>query len=179
MSDVSPDIRPGMRWGPAPPAPSGWTWESLMDRALALARNNLDADEVPVGALVATREGRIVGEAANAPIARHDPTAHAEVLALRAAGAALGNYRLSGCVLVVTLEPCLMCTGALVHARVDGVVFGALDARAGTLVSSLHGLDLLGQEHRPWHMGGVRGEACAALLRDFFIERRGGGAWDD
>ena len=141
-----------------------------MDRALELAA--ADSAEVPVGALVVARDGRIVGEAANAPVRGHDPTAHAEILALRRAGACLGNYRLSGCVLVVTLEPCLMCTGALVHARVDGVVFGAFDARAGAVASSLHGLDLPQQEHRPWHMGGVRGEACSRLLLDFFAARR-------
>jgi tRNA(adenine34) deaminase len=172
MAHERADIRSGALWGAVPPPPPGWTWDSLMDRALDLARSNLAREEVPVGALVVTAEGRLVGEAANAPLGLHDPTAHAEVLALRAAGAALGACRLPGCVLVATLEPCLMCTGALVHARVDGVVYGALDARAGAVASSLHGLDLPRQEHRPWHMGGVRGQACADLLRDFFAVRR-------
>ena len=172
VPDRESDIRPGALWGSMPPPPPGWTWDSLMDTALDLARSNLERNEVPVGALVVTPEGRLAGAAANTPIGRHDPTAHAEVLALRAAGAALGNYRLPGCVLVVTLEPCLMCVGALVHARVDGVVYGALDAKAGAVVSSLHGLDLPWQEHRPWHMGGMRGQACADLLRDFFAARR-------
>jgi tRNA(adenine34) deaminase len=166
------DIRPGALWGAVPSPPPGWTWDSLMDKALDLARSNLEREEVPVGALVVTAGGRLIGAAANAPLGLHDPTAHAEVLALRAAGSTVGNHRLPGCVLVATLEPCLMCAGALVHARVDGVVYGALDARAGAVVSSLHGLDLPRQEHRPWHMGGVRGQLCADLLRDFFAVRR-------
>ena len=172
LADRGAAIRPGALWGPVPPPPPGWTWESLMDRALALARSNLARDEVPVGAVVVAADGRLIGEAANAPLGRNDPTAHAEVLALRAAGGSLGNCRLPGCVLVATLEPCLMCAGALVQARVEGLVYGALDARAGAVVSRLHGLDLPRQEHRIWHMGGVRGQLCADLLRDFFAVRR-------
>ena len=174
MPNPEADIRPGVLWGSVPPPPPGWTWDSLMDRALDIARSNLERDEVPVGAVVVTSGGHVIGEAANAPIGRHDPTAHAEVLALRAAGSALGNCRLPGCILVVTLEPCLMCTGALVQARMDGVVYGALDARAGAVVSRLHGLDMPRQEHRLWHMGGVRGQICADLLSDFFAVRRNG-----
>ena len=173
IDPLEADIRPGSLRGPVPSPPPGWTWDSLMDRALDLARSNLTRGEVPVGALVVTADGRLVGEAANSPLGRHDPTAHAEVLALREAGSVLRDDRLQGCVLVVTLEPCLMCAGALVHARVDGVVYGALDARAGAVVSSLHGLNLPRQGHRPWHMGGVRGQLCADLLRDFFAVRRG------
>jgi len=172
LADAEADIRPGALWGASPPPPPGWTWDALMDRALCLARSNLARGEAPVGALVVADDGRLVGEAANAPVGRRDPTAHAEVLALRAAGSALGTYRLHGCVLVVTLEPCLMCAGALVHARVDGVVYGALDDKAGAVVSRLHGLDVPWQNHRPWHMGGVRAQACADLLRDFFAARR-------
>lgn len=166
------DIRPGRLWGPVPPPPPGTSWDGLMDRALALARANADAGEVPVGALVVTADGRIIGEGANAPLRLHDPSAHAEVIALRAAGARLGNYRLLGCTLVVTLEPCLMCVGALVHARVKGVVYGALDARAGAVASCVHGFDLPWQDHRPWHMGGVRGAQCAEVLRTFFAAKR-------
>ena len=142
-----------------------------MDRALELARNN-GGCEVPVGALVVDAKGRVLGEGANAPIREHDPSAHAEIRALRAAGRALGNYRLGGCIMVVTLEPCLMCTGAILHARLAGLVYGAEDARAGSVVSRLHGLDLPLADRPIWHMGAVRGAECAALLRDFFSSRR-------
>lgn len=158
--------------GPVPRAPAGHSWEGLMDRALQLAGEASRAGEVPVGALVVTQDGRIVGEGANAPCARHDPTAHAEILALRAAGQSLGNYRLQGCVLVVTLEPCAMCAQAIVHARMDGLVYGAWDSLAGAVSSAADLLDMPFQNHRVWHMGGVRSEACAALLQDFFRARR-------
>lgn len=143
-----------------------------MRRALGLAQGAGRAGEVPVGALVVDAAGRIVGEGANAPVALHDPSAHAEILALRAAGAALGNYRLGGCVLVVTLEPCAMCAAALVHARVAGVVYGASDALAGAVQSRLDLLDAAMGGHRVWHMGGILGEECARLLQAFFARRR-------
>jgi tRNA(adenine34) deaminase len=150
-----------------------------MDLALELARANLDpracVPEVPVGALVADESGRILGRGGNAVERLNDPSAHAEILALRAAGNALGSCRLSGCVMVTTLEPCLMCVGALRHARIDGLVYGAVDVRAGAVVSCLHGLDMAGAA-AIWHMGGVRGEACAGLLREFFAARRSGRA---
>ena len=165
------DFRAGSAWGPIPGPPPGWTWEALMDRALELARSNADC-EVPVGALVVDAHGRVLGEGVNAPIREHDPSAHAEIRALRDAGCALGNYRLGGCIMVVTLEPCLMCTGAILHARLAGLVYGAEDARAGSIVSRLHGLDLPLAGHTVWHMGAVRGVECAALLRDFFSSRR-------
>ncbi len=165
-------FRAGPLWGPVPEAPPGWTWEGLMDRALAGARRNALQGEVPVGALVVAPDGTIAGEAANAPIREHDPSAHAEILAMRAAGRLMGNYRLEGCVMIVTLEPCLMCAGAMVHARLEGLVYGAQDARAGAVASCLHSLDLAHHDHRVWHMGGVRAQRCAALLRDFFAERR-------
>lgn len=145
-----------------------------MDLALESAREGGQAGEVPVGAVLAGADGRILARACNAPMALHDPTAHAEILALRAAGAALGNYRLNGCVLVVTLEPCAMCAAALAHARLAGLVFGAADALAGAVVSCAEYLDAAPCNHRVWQMGGVRAEACAALLRDFFGGRRRG-----
>jgi tRNA(adenine34) deaminase len=143
-----------------------------MGMALALARGGARAGETPVGAVVVGPDGRVRAQARNAPIALRDPTAHAEILALRAAGQALGNYRLNGCVLVVTLEPCPMCAAALAHARVAGLVFGAADAQAGAVVSRVEYLDAPFCNHRVWHMGGVRAEECAALLRDFFTDKR-------
>ncbi|MCI7568435.1 tRNA adenosine(34) deaminase TadA [Desulfovibrio sp.] len=131
-------------------------------------------NEVPVGALVAHADGRVLARAGNEPLTLHDPTAHAEILALRRAGAALGNYRLNDCVLVVTLEPCAMCAAALVHARIDGVVFGAADAVAGAVLSCDELFSRPYFNHRVWHMGGIRAEACAAQLRAFFAERRSG-----
>ncbi len=162
-------IHPMKLQGPVPPAPNGHTWQSLMDMALEQARKGASLGEVPVGALVVLASGRIVAEAHNMCIMTHDPTAHAEILALRAAGMVLGNYRLKGATLVVTLEPCLMCAGALVHARVDGLVYGAADMRAGAVVSCCEGLDYTFLNHKVWHMGGLRAEACATLLRDFFL----------
>lgn len=128
--------------------------------------------EIPVGALVVAPDGRILSSAHNQPQSLNDPTAHAEVLALRRAGAALGNYRLGGCVLVVTLEPCLMCVGAMVHARISGLVFGAADMRTGMVQSCLQGFDLPFHNHRVWHYGGVQTEACAELLHNFFARTR-------
>ncbi|MBQ3059268.1 MAG: nucleoside deaminase [Desulfovibrio sp.] len=142
-----------------------------MDMALAEALRAEAEGEVPVGAVVAAPDGRILAACHNQPVGLHDPTAHAEILAMRTAGAALGNYRLNGCVLVVTLEPCPMCAAALLHARLAGVVYGAADPLAGAVTSCAEYLGWPGQG--PWHMGGVQAEACAALLQKFFSLRRG------
>lgn len=159
-------------WGPEPPAPAGLSWRALMGRALRLARRAARLGEVPVGALVVNAEGRVLSFAHNETESLRDPTAHAEVLALRRAAQAAGNHRLGGCVLVVTLEPCLMCTGALREARVSGVVFGASDARAGAVCSCLEGLDYADTGTAPWSYGGVEAQACAGVLREFFRSRR-------
>ena len=159
-------------WGPEPAAPAGLSWQGLMRRALRLARAGAKAGEIPVGALVIDSEGEILSEAHNETEALHDPTAHAEVLALRRAAAKVGNHRLGGCVLVVTLEPCLMCTGAIRESRVSGVVFGASDARAGAVCSCLEGLDYAQTGAQPWSYGGVEATACADILREFFKVRR-------
>ncbi len=143
-----------------------------MLRALRLAGRAARAGEVPVGALVVDPEGRVLSEAHNETEALRDPTAHAEVLALRRAALAAGNHRLGGCVLVVTLEPCLMCTGAIRESRVSGVVFGASDARAGAVCSCLEGLDYACTGGAPWSFGGVEAEACAGILQKFFRARR-------
>jgi tRNA(adenine34) deaminase len=143
-----------------------------MDVALEEARRAAATGEVPVGAALAGADGHLLARAGNAVLRGHDPTAHAEVLALRRAGAALGNYRLTGCVLAVTLEPCAMCAAACVHARLAGVVYGAADPRAGAVISRAELLDAPDANHRLWHMGGVRGQACAALLHAFFEARR-------
>jgi len=143
-----------------------------MREAVAEACLARDAGEVPVGALVVSGSGGIVARAGNAMARLNDPTAHAEILALRAACRAAGNYRLEGCVLLTTLEPCLMCTGALVHARISGLVYGVADRKAGSISSCLDGLDLPFLNHRVWHMGGVAEGACAELLRGFFEQRR-------
>ena len=143
-----------------------------MDLALEEARRAAAAGEVPVGAVLAAADGRLLACAGNGVVRRNDPTAHAEILALRQAGAVLGNYRLGGCVLAVTLEPCAMSAAACVHARLAGVVYGAADPRAGAVISRVEYLDAPEANHRGWHMGGVRGEPCAAILRAFFGERR-------
>jgi len=142
-----------------------------MSMALAEARAAAAAGEVPVGAVV-VHQGRVVGVGRNAPIAGHDPTAHAEMMALRAAAQALGNYRLQDCELYVTLEPCAMCCGAMLHARLKRVVFGAADAKTGAAGSVLNLFELPRLNHQTHVQGGVLADACAALLRDFFCTRR-------
>ncbi|NWG31315.1 MAG: tRNA adenosine(34) deaminase TadA [Rhodocyclaceae bacterium] len=142
-----------------------------MDVALELAREAATLDEVPVGAVV-VRDGEIVGRGFNQPISRHDPTAHAEVMALRDAAQRLGNYRLPGTTLYVTLEPCAMCIGAIFHARVGRVVFGARDPKTGAAGSVI---DLFAEgrlNHHAEVVGGVRAEECGALLSGFFAARR-------
>jgi len=144
---------------------------ALMRRALELAREAADGGEVPVGAVL-VMDGKITGEGRNRPIGANDPTAHAEMGALRDAGRRLGNYRLTGSTLYVTLEPCVMCAGALVHARVARLVYGAADPKTGAAGSVF---DVLGDprhNHRIEISGGVLADECSALLRDFFRARR-------
>ena len=145
--------------------------ELFMAAALEEARRGLASGEVPVGAVVVI-DGQIVARAFNRPITAVDPTAHAEVIALREAATAVGNYRLNGAVVYVTLEPCLMCVGALVHARVSEVVYGASEPRTGALVSAVRGLELPGLNHRFEVTGGVLEEPCRVMLQEFFRERR-------
>ncbi len=143
-----------------------------MERALALAEDAKAAGEVPVGAVVVLDDGEI-GAGFNRPISTADPSAHAEIIALRAAAETLGNYRLPGTTLYVTLEPCPMCAGAIVQARVDRVVFGAADDRWGAAGSVF---DVLGSQvlnHRPKIAGGLLADRSADLLRDFFKAKRG------
>ena len=145
--------------------------ETFMRAALEEARRGLLAGEVPVGAVL-VQDGAIVGRAHNAPIARNDPTAHGEILVLREAGRKLGNYRLTGATLYVTVEPCPMCCGAALHARVARVVYGAPDPKGGG-VESLHRLlDDARFNHRVEAAGGVLADECGALLREFFETRR-------
>jgi tRNA(adenine34) deaminase len=144
-----------------------------MQHALAQARTAEQAGEVPVGAVLVQDE-LIVARGANRPIAACDPTAHAEIEALRAGARALGTYRLTGATLYVTLEPCVMCAAALVHARVRRVVFGAFDAQAGAAGSLLDVFRLQALNHRVDVFGGVLMQECAELLREFFEHRRAG-----
>ena len=142
-----------------------------MREALRLARAGADAGEVPVGAVVAIAD-RIVGRGCNAPVARGDPTAHAEILALREAAAETGNYRLEGATLYCTLEPCVMCAGALVAARVTRLVFGARDLRFGGVRSKFQVADSDVLNHRVQVVEGVLAVECVTLLREFFDARR-------
>ena len=145
-----------------------------MREALALARDAWAAGEVPVGAVV-VKDGEIVGRGFNAPISRHDPSAHAEIMALRNAAENLGNYRLAGCSLYVTLEPCVMCMGAIFHARVERVVYGASDPKTGACGSII---DLPAETRLNHHaevLGGVLADECGGMLSGFFAQRRGKG----
>jgi tRNA(adenine34) deaminase len=147
------------------------TNEALMMEALDQARKARDAGEVPVGAVVAIG-GEIVGLGFNQPLSSGDPTAHAELVAIRAAARNLGNYRLTGATLCVTIEPCLMCVGALVHARIGTLVFGAVEPRMGAIFSTVRGGELPGHHHRFEVVSGVLEEACRSLMQGFFKERR-------
>jgi tRNA(Arg) A34 adenosine deaminase TadA len=145
--------------------------EAFMRAALAEAAKAAALDEVPIGAVI-VHEGAIIGAGFNQPISSHDPTAHAEIVALRAAAAAIGNYRLTGATMYVTVEPCLMCVGAMVHARIALVVFGALEAKAGALQSMTNAHELPGLNHRMSSIGGVLAEESRQLLQQFFQARR-------
>jgi tRNA(adenine34) deaminase len=142
-----------------------------MRQALAEAARAAALDEVPIGAVIVL-DGAIVGRGFNHPIAAHDPTAHAEIVALRAAAAAIGNYRLTGATMYVTVEPCLMCVGAMVHARIALVVYGALEPKAGALQSMTNAHELPGLNHRMSSIGGVLAEESRQLLQQFFQARR-------
>jgi tRNA(Arg) A34 adenosine deaminase TadA len=145
--------------------------EAFMRRALDLARQGQALGEVPVGAVVVAN-GSVIGEGFNAPISRHDPTAHAEIMALRAAAVSLANYRLEGGTLYVTLEPCTMCVGALVHARVARVVFAATEPKAGSLVSARRQLESGYYNHVFAWQGGLLADESGTLLSEFFRRRR-------
>jgi tRNA(adenine34) deaminase len=144
----------------------------FMGLALEHAREAGAAGEVPVGAVVVL-EGEVVGRGFNQPIGRHDPTAHAEVMALRDAATRLGNYRLPGCTLYVTLEPCAMCAGAIMHARIDRVVFGARDPKTGAAGSVIDLFAELRLNHHAVIVSGVLADQCGGLLSSFFSARRG------
>jgi tRNA(adenine34) deaminase len=143
-----------------------------MEYALALAERGAAQGEVPVGAVVVL-DGEPIGEGWNQPIASQDPTAHAEIVAMRQAARRLGNYRLTGSTLYVTLEPCLMCSGAMIHARIGRLVFGARDPKRGAVNSTAHAFVAPGLNHRVEVQGEVLEQACADCLRGFFRSRRG------
>src|SRR5687767_4268944 len=144
-----------------------------MSLALDEARKAHEAGEVPVGAVVVL-DGEAIGAGFNQPISSQDPTAHAEIVALRAGAARIGNYRLTGATLYVTVEPCLMCVGAMVHARVGLVVFGATEPKAGAVASMTRAHELPGLNHRLQVQAGVLEEECRELVQAFFRARRGG-----
>lgn len=145
--------------------------ELWMEEALRASRRALDAGEVPVGAVV-VHQGKVVGRGFNRNLLDSDPTAHAEVVALREAGAAIGNHRLSDCELFATIEPCAMCAGAMVHARIRRLVYGADDPKAGAVGSALHVLNHPGLNHRIEVRSGVLAGRCAEILQEFFRSRR-------
>jgi tRNA(adenine34) deaminase len=146
-------------------------YDTLMDAAIDEARHARDAGEVPIGAVVSI-DGEIVGRGFNQPISSGDPTAHAEIVAIRTAAARVGNYRLTGATLCVTIEPCLMCVGALIHSRVATLVYGAAEPRSGAVASTVRGGELPGHNHRFEVVTGVREEECRALMQEFFRAKR-------
>lgn len=147
------------------------TDEYWMHHALSLAQHAEQEGEVPVGAVLVLNN-EIIAEGWNQPISSHDPTAHAEIMALRKGAEYLSNYRLLNTTLYVTLEPCIMCAGAMVHARVNRLVFGAFDPKAGAVQSAFTILDFNKLNHRVEYLGGIHHEACGKILQDFFKARR-------
>lgn len=147
------------------------TDEQWMQHALNLAERAAQLNEVPVGAVLVL-DNKVIGEGYNQPIASHDPTAHAEVIAMRAGAERIGNYRLIESCLYVTLEPCLMCAGAMVHARIKKLVFGAHDPKAGAIESKVNALTHDFLNHKVHYVGGVCGKECGSVLSRFFQERR-------
>ena len=145
--------------------------DELMREALAQARLAADAGEVPVGAVV-VMDGEIVGRGHNQPIGANDPTAHAEIVALRDAGRRVGNYRLTGATMYVTVEPCMMCVGAMVHARIGTVVFGAPEPKAGAFESTQRAHEHPALNHRLAVVSGVLADECGEVVQQFFKERR-------
>ncbi len=145
--------------------------DDMMAAALDEARRARDSGEVPIGAVV-VMNGEIVGRGFNQPISSADPTAHAEIVAIRDAAQRLHNYRLTGAILYVTVEPCLMCVGALVHARIGTLVFGAAEPRTGAVTSTVRGAELPGHNHRFEVISGVREAESRELIQAFFRERR-------
>jgi tRNA(adenine34) deaminase len=146
-------------------------FDVLMAAALEEANRAREAGEVPIGALISLG-GEIIGRGFNQPISSSDPTAHAEIVAIRDAAKRVGNYRLSGATLCVTIEPCLMCVGAMVHARIATLVYGAPEPRSGAVTSTARAGELPGHNHRFEVVGGVREAECRALMQAFFSERR-------
>jgi tRNA(adenine34) deaminase len=143
----------------------------MMGAALELARRARDSGEVPIGAVVVLND-EIVGRGFNQPISSGDPTAHAEIVAIRDAASRVGNYRLTGATLYVTVEPCLMCVGAMIHARVGVLAYGAAEPRTGAVTSTVRGGDLPGHNHRFEVIPGVREDECRNLMQTFFKDRR-------
>ena len=149
--------------------------EAFMREALAQAQRAWEQGEVPVGAVV-VKDGVVIARGYNQPIGKHDPTAHAEIVALRAAAEALGNYRLPGCELYVTLEPCVMCSGAMMHARLARIVYGAPDPKTGACGSVVNLFEQDQLNHHAQTVGGVLADDCAGLLKSFFAARRAAAA---
>ena len=144
-----------------------------MQTALALAEQARHLGEVPVGAVVVL-DGRVVGEGFNQPISATDPTAHAEIVALRDAGKRIGNYRLNGADVYVTIEPCQMCVGAMIHARIARVIYGTREPKAGAVESAMRAHEHPSLNHRMEALGGVLEEECRAVIQRFFADRRAG-----
>ncbi|PKO20141.1 tRNA-specific adenosine deaminase [candidate division BRC1 bacterium HGW-BRC1-1] len=155
------------------PLPPSECFDEWMGEALREATDAQTADEVPVGAVV-VHDGKVIGRGRDRRVELRDPTAHAEVLAMREAALALGDWRLEGCALFVTLEPCPMCAGAALMARLPLLVYGANNDKFGALITRTHLADTPAWNHRMAHVGGVRAEECAALLKDYFSRKRRG-----
>lgn len=155
-----------------PPPPLSWSWEALMVEAIKEAELAYLEDEVPIGAIVVNKKGNIISKAHNRNINDKDPCAHAEILAIQKACASLSTTHLSECILVVTLEPCLMCAAAISLSSLDGIVFGAWNKHSGAIVSQNDFINLPLNSNKIWYMGGVAANLCVEILQKFFTSLR-------
>lgn len=155
------------RSGPVTHAPGSYAWPELMSIALAIAKKGARLGEIPVGAVIVDNGGTILASEHNRVETDNNPVAHAEILALTKAAQKIKNCRLNGCVLVVTLEPCVMCAAACVEARIDGLVYGAYSPRKGAITSNMDYFDLPDKTPRIWHMGGIMEKECGSILQKF------------
>ncbi len=161
-----------MKMSIVPDPPHGYTWEELMRIALEEAHKAKKCEEIPVGAVIIHKNGEILAKAHNRSRTNTDPTAHAEILALQEAAKKIDNFRLLNSFIVVTLEPCIMCLGAIREARIEGIIFGAYDKEIGAVTSLLDGTELALHNPKPWFMGGIEEDKCKEILQNFFKERR-------
>ena len=157
---------------PIPIPPQSWTWNDLMSEAIKEAYLAFNEEEVPVGAIIVNKKGNIISRAHNLTIQSYNPCAHAELIAIEKAAKKLSTSKLNDCIMIVTLEPCLMCASAIAISAIKGIVFGALDTKAGAIISTNEFINLPINSKHIWYMGGIAANTCKKILEDFFKKLR-------